>query len=295
MIIDKEFQKIIPQLTTEEFTQLKENILKEGCRDALIVWNDVLIDGHNRYLICTENDIPFTTKEIEFESREEAKEWIIKNQFGRRNLLPYQRSELALRIKQIVQIRAKENIGGFKGNQYASGSSQKSDTNQKIRTDDELAKLAGVSRDTIHKTELIINEGTDEQKKRARLGGKGNSINAISEEIKKAKKEADTEAPSRDNSLDTIEEPIKEYPRKKASKDPYDHPLYDLSTVPEYSIDILIGEMEATEETVLYWVNAWCKDGEKFLHIKENAERFNKALDNLINIFKERKIYETTN
>ena len=108
--------------------------------------------------------------------------YIIEKQFGRRNLLPFQRSELALKMKNVIQAKAKEKQAEFYGNQYKSGLSQKSDEVQ-MRTDEELSKLAGVSRDTIRKAEKIIVEGNDEQKERARTGGKGNTVNAIFNEI----------------------------------------------------------------------------------------------------------------
>ena len=50
--IDPEIQSKIPPLTDDEFKQLEENILKEGkLLSPLIVWNNTLVDGHNRYAI----------------------------------------------------------------------------------------------------------------------------------------------------------------------------------------------------------------------------------------------------
>ncbi len=53
-------------MTADEYQQLKENILKDGCRDALVIWSDTIIDGHNRYQICTENGIEFKLIEMQF-------------------------------------------------------------------------------------------------------------------------------------------------------------------------------------------------------------------------------------
>lgn len=50
--IDKEFEALIPRLTDEEFSQLEKNVIEDGCRDALVLWEDILVDGHNRYRIC---------------------------------------------------------------------------------------------------------------------------------------------------------------------------------------------------------------------------------------------------
>lgn len=180
--IDKGFEKLIPPLQDTEFSGLTKSILKYGCQEPIEIWNNTIIDGHNRHKICKANNIPFEVREMDFSDRSEALVYIIEKQFGRRNLLPFQRSELALKMKNVIQAKAKEKQAEFHGNQYKSGLLQKSDKVQ-IHTDDELSKLAGVSRDTIRKAEKIIVEGNDEQKERARTGGKGNTVNAIFNEI----------------------------------------------------------------------------------------------------------------
>ena len=94
--IDPEFQSQIPPLTDDEFKQLEENILKEGkLISPLIVWNNTLVDGHNRYAILQKHpEIYFSTMPLPFESREEVLAWICKNQLGRRNLTPEQKKFL---------------------------------------------------------------------------------------------------------------------------------------------------------------------------------------------------------
>ena len=83
---DEEFKHLIRPLRQREYTQLEQNILSDGCRDPIVVWNDVIVDGHNRYEICMRYDIPFEVKEMEFECREAAIAWICANQLGRRNI-----------------------------------------------------------------------------------------------------------------------------------------------------------------------------------------------------------------
>ena len=78
--IDPEFKDLIRPLRRKEYLQLEENILDEGCRDPIIIWNDYIIDGHNRYSICTKYSIPFNTVSKDFSSREEVIVWICKNQ-----------------------------------------------------------------------------------------------------------------------------------------------------------------------------------------------------------------------
>ena len=79
IIIDDEIRNIIPPLTDEEYEQLKTNIIAEGCRDALVVWNEIMLDGHNRYEICAKYNIPFDTIIKNFNNKDEAIDWIINN------------------------------------------------------------------------------------------------------------------------------------------------------------------------------------------------------------------------
>lgn len=83
---DEEFKHLIRPLRQREYAQLERNIIADGCRDPIVVWNDVIVDGHNRYEICVRHNIPFDTKNMEFECREAAIAWICANQLGRRNI-----------------------------------------------------------------------------------------------------------------------------------------------------------------------------------------------------------------
>ncbi len=113
--VDEEFKALIPPLSREEYKQLEENCVKEGIRDPLVVWklpgNEILIDGHNRWEISAKHaGIRFNVVYREFENREAVKEWIIKNQLGRRNIPPYVRAELALKLKPVIAEKAKERM-----------------------------------------------------------------------------------------------------------------------------------------------------------------------------------------
>lgn len=167
--IDTEFKNLIPPLTAEEYAGLETSLIQEGCRDALIVWGDILIDGHNRFEICTRHNIPFETTELFFESRNDVIEWIIKNQFGRRNLPAYERARLALRLKPVIAEKAKENQRGGQGGVLLS---QKSVEAKTIDTQKELARAAGVSHDTIAKVEKIEAKAAPEVKEQLRAGEK---------------------------------------------------------------------------------------------------------------------------
>lgn len=57
--INQELKELIPKLQQEEYQLLEKSIIEEGCRDSIIIWNNTIIDGHNRYEICTKNNIPY--------------------------------------------------------------------------------------------------------------------------------------------------------------------------------------------------------------------------------------------
>ncbi len=183
--IDKEFESLIPRLTDEEFSQLEKNIIEDGCRDALVLWEDILVDGHNRYRICQKHGIPFNTVQKDFANRDKAREWIILNQFGRRNLTAFQRAELALQLELWVKAEAKERQRGGRGGVLLV---QKS---SQAKSRDEIASIAGISHDTLKKAKAIKEEGTSEQIQRARKGGQGNTVNAIFREIMESKADPD--------------------------------------------------------------------------------------------------------
>ena len=108
--IDPEFKALIPPLSQEEYNQLEQNILAfKRCRDAIVVWDNTIVDGHNRFRICAEHGVPFEIKEIEFESRDEAKLWILQNQLGRRNLTDAMRIELAMSKTELLREQARKN------------------------------------------------------------------------------------------------------------------------------------------------------------------------------------------
>ncbi|VVE17013.1 hypothetical protein [Pandoraea anhela] len=104
--INEELKAYIDPLTPDEYAALEQSLLTEGCRDALVLWGDVLVDGHNRYEICRKHDIEFrTVQNTAFQSMDDVHLWMIDNHLGRRSVSDYQRGVLALRKKTILEAR----------------------------------------------------------------------------------------------------------------------------------------------------------------------------------------------
>lgn len=187
LTVDEEFKALIPPLSAEERQMLEESLIANGCEMPILVWDRCIVDGHNRYAICHEHGIPFTKEEKRFQSRSEVKLWMLRNQLGRRNLNSFQRSEMALKLKDAVaelsekRMRAGVKVETDPGEIFPQGP-------EKGRTLDKLGKLAGVSGRTLKKVETII-ENADEDTKNELRKGKKKIQSAYEDVVKKMKPE----------------------------------------------------------------------------------------------------------
>jgi len=104
--VSEELKAYIDPLTPDEHEALERSLLAEGCRDALVLWGDLLIDGHNRYGICQQHGIPFqTVQHPHFKSMDDVHLWMIDQHLGRRSVSDFQRGVLALRKREILAQR----------------------------------------------------------------------------------------------------------------------------------------------------------------------------------------------
>jgi pyruvate/2-oxoglutarate dehydrogenase complex dihydrolipoamide acyltransferase (E2) component len=106
IVVDEGLKAYIDPLTPEEHDALERSLLKEGCRDALVLWGELLVDGHNRYGICSKHNIPFqTVQSTLFQNMEDVHLWMIDQHLGRRSVSDFQRGVLALRKREILARR----------------------------------------------------------------------------------------------------------------------------------------------------------------------------------------------
>lgn len=97
IVVNEELKAYIDPMSPEEYAALERSILTEGCRDALVLWGDVLVDGHHRYGICQKHGLPFqTVQNTHFKTMEDVHLWMIDQHLGRRSISDYQRGVLAL-------------------------------------------------------------------------------------------------------------------------------------------------------------------------------------------------------
>ncbi len=157
MKIDTELAGIIPPLTAEEYKGLEASLMEEGCRDALVLWNDTLIDGHNRYKICTEHGITYKTIEKDFADKNAVKLWMMKNQLSRRNLNDFQRIEIVRKCEEAVKDEAKKRqLSTLTQNQDTVRVKLPERKEVGRRATEELGELAGVSRSMYEHAAAIL-------------------------------------------------------------------------------------------------------------------------------------------
>lgn len=148
--IDPEYKALLPPQTEDERKALEESILADGCRDALIVdETNTIIDGHNRYEICTKHNIPFNVVIRHFDSRDDIIVFICRNQIGRRNLSPDTLSYVIGLMYNLEKKKRGAETGG-RGNQHTKLVNGKNcQLPRNTYTSEKIAKIAGVSEKSV--------------------------------------------------------------------------------------------------------------------------------------------------
>lgn len=159
LIVDPKFRDKIPPLTDDEFRQLEENIVEAGeIYEPIVIWNGVIVDGHNRYKIAQMHpEVKWTTRSMEFADEWAAYDWMYRNQLGRRNVTDEQRTYMIGKMYE-----ARKRTEAFKGNQHTSnfGGRQNGADQIKGKTSIAIAKELGVGQRTVERAEKFA-KGVD--------------------------------------------------------------------------------------------------------------------------------------
>lgn len=163
ILILPELKALIPALNVEEFLQLEENIKKDGCREAILIWETkkikidsatttpdvtvyVLIDGHNRFEICTKFSFDYKIHIVNYENIDQVKDFMIDNQLGRRNIT----SEQASYLRGLKYNAEKKNRGQY-SREMQSGQNVHFDEKGSKKTAQKLAEQYHVNEKTIRR------------------------------------------------------------------------------------------------------------------------------------------------
>ena len=149
--IDQEFKRLLPELSSTELNQLEANIIKDGCRDPIVVWSGIIVDGHHRYDICKRNRIPFKVEKKDFSCREEAIQWILMNQIGRRNVAPeLLRYQIGKRYNIEKLLTAHNPRGKNQYSEVASGKMMRPPQDVRMGTAASIARAYNISHFAVH-------------------------------------------------------------------------------------------------------------------------------------------------
>jgi hypothetical protein len=174
--INEVLRDYIEPLTEAERSALERSLLAEGCRDALVLWNDVLVDGHNRYSICQQHGIPFkVTQNTSFKDMEDVMLWMIDNHLGRRSVSDFQRGVLALRQQEILAKRQQAEMERAKAEDAAIAppdpDSEEAAPPPKAKAKrEDIARAARLSANTLGQIEKITRSATPELVDAVRAG-----------------------------------------------------------------------------------------------------------------------------
>ena len=262
--IDPEFRDKVPPMTETEFKTLEENIINDGkVLMPIMVWNETIIDGHNRYSIVQKHpEIPFKVEEMEFSDRYEAIVWICRNQLGRRNLTDEQKTYLIGKQYEAQKMT----VSNAKGiNQHTKEVNLQNDDQPKLKTVHLIAKEHNIGSSSVERAEKFA-KGVDEAEDI--LPGAKQKVLSGDTSIPKSVIAA-IPTMSDDEKLDVVqmietgkyEKPEKvkklsnnpagfnkEARENKAQIEAIVADMYDPTTVPEFTIDLLIEDIQANAE-----------------------------------------------
>lgn len=297
--IDPEFQEQIPPLTDEEFEQLQKNILEDGeVYEPIIVWNSTIVDGHNRWKIICENweslKDKFRTKEMDFPDKWAAFDWMYRKQLGRRNLTEEQRTYM---IGKLYEAR-KQSLGGNYGNQYtkmATGQNVQKPNQQgrKKWTAESIGDEYGITSRSVQRAEKY-SQGIDTLKDVSAdaaekvLAGQSNVTKKMINELPKMGANVVEEIATAIVNGGPIPRQRMKVERKAESN--HDNPeeleaiiadMYDRSTVPEYTVDSLVYEIQLCANEYVQQIQNTLKDRSEVL-TAENKPIIAEAINHYI-------------
>ena len=281
LIIDSEFETVLRKHTPEEASNFERQMINHGgAYNSIKVWNDngkyVIVDGHHRYwFLQSHPEMKYRIEVLpEIQNRHEAKMWMYFNQKGQRQMTPFELSELALKFEPELREEAKKRQGkrnDLKEDNIVQNSAPSSEKN---KTRDEMARMAGVSHDTIDKTKKILAEGTEEQINAVRSGEK--SIYKVYNEIRPPKKKEEEDDTSKKNNTRS-EQGEKVVQGRELSKRiaEIDRLMSDPDERHEYTV-------EDAEEEFEIIMNEFMSKIRRVIEVRSNVVKGSKKLKSLI-------------
>ncbi|HTY74419.1 MAG TPA: ParB N-terminal domain-containing protein [Candidatus Nanoarchaeia archaeon] len=172
--INLEYERMLPKMSEEEFSELKASIKTEGQHYAIVVNEDLeVLDGHHRYRACTELCIEPDFEVRKFDDKLLEKKFVIEANIRRRHLNNFQLVELAVPLMEIEKAIAKNRQvrGGKNGRDIQLGiAPEDAKPEPKGKTVEVVAKRVGLSPRTLERGKRIIEDASEEDKQKLREG-----------------------------------------------------------------------------------------------------------------------------
>lgn len=296
--IDPEFQNKIPPISEDEFRQLRENIISAGeVYEPLVVWDGVLVDGHNRWKVIQERpEVEWRIREMDFPDKWAAFDWMYKNQLGRRNLTDEQRTYM---IGKMYEAR-KKSVGEHKGNQHSNLECAQSEhiPNQKLtRVSEQIAKEIGIGKETVKRAEKFA-KGVDKLREMNPeaadmvLNSKADITKMEVQQISRMQPDEvqeqaeiiiNPEMRQRKvaSKISRVSVETEEDKERMAKIESIVKDMYDPSTAPEFTIDLLIEDIDLNAEIYVQLLENTLAD-RKSLLTDENKPRIAEAIDRVV-------------
>jgi len=154
IIINPEYEAIVPPLTEEEFERLKNSIEEVGLYEPIVVNKErVILDGHHRFKACKDVGVlpRFTIKSFDTKIAEEI--YVIETNVIRRQLNQYQSTILGLKLEKNYAIKAKERLS-------TGGINRVSPYGETLHSEKKAAEVIGLSFGTYARSKYVLNNGT---------------------------------------------------------------------------------------------------------------------------------------
>lgn len=165
--IDPDFAAIWGDLDNAAYEGLKAEIISDGIRDPLVIWNPdnnhILVDGHNRLRVAKELNmmaVPVSYKV--FKDKADAAGWIVNHQSARRNMTDWQKYKAGEVLRKIIE-DGQSKGGRPKESEKPTENSQQVNRNKRT-TVHKLAEATNLTDWKVRQGDYIQKNATEEQK-----------------------------------------------------------------------------------------------------------------------------------
>ena len=178
LYVSAELLVLVPKPSKEDFESLKKSIQDNGQHTSIIVWKEsitnktYIIDGHSRNEACKQLGMEPKIENKEFESWDDAMLYAVQVNSKRRHLTDMQKVELALREIEIERKLAEQRQKSTVPKTGQKGFQKLPNGMHTGNTCDVVASKTGLSSRTVARHKKILDEGSEELKRKVASGQK---------------------------------------------------------------------------------------------------------------------------